>query len=246
VSGSRAEQVDTLRISQVTTLLLIRHGRTTANSKGILAGRNPGIELDRAGREQAQDLADRLRDVPLTHIVTSPLERTVSTAKALVSGRDVKLLRDRRIIECDYGSWSGKKLKTLAKDPLWVSVQAHPSAVTFPDGESMAGAQLRAVAAARAWSARAERETGKHSIVALVSHGDVIKSILADALGMHLDAFQRIVIDPASVSVLTYTPLRPFVSGVNEQGDLGRLIPAPTASSDSAVGGGAGSARAHS
>ena len=143
-----------------------------------------------------------------------------------------------------YGDWSGAELKKLAKDPLWKVVQSHPSAMTFPGegGEAMRDMQTRAVAAVREWNARLDDD----AVYAVVSHGDVIKAVLADALGMHLDQFQRIVVDPASVSVVTYTPLRPFVVRVNDVGsDLGFLAPAKRRSRsrrpfDAAVGGGSG------
>lgn len=230
-------------------MLLIRHGRTTANKAGVLAGWSDGIALDDAGRQQAQDLAARLKDVPITHIVASPLQRTVETAKYLTAGRSLKLRKDRNVGEMHYGDWTGKPLKKLSKDPLWPAVQAHPSSVTFPGGESMAAGQTRAVAAVRSWVATAQAEAGDQAVVAIVSHGDIIKAVLADALGMHLDLFQRIVVDPASLSVISYTALRPFVERVNDCGSsVAALIPAPpaahggkaAASSDAAVGGGAG------
>lgn len=143
--------------------------------------------------------------------------------------------------ECDYGSWTGGELRTLAKDPLWKVVQSHPSAVTFPEGESLAQMQARAVAAIRYWNER----VGPRGIYAVVSHGDIIKSILADALGMHLDQFQRIHVDPASVSVVRYTETRPFVLRTNDVGGDLAGFAAPRRrgrrSSDAAVGGGSGS-----
>lgn len=235
----------------MTTLLLVRHGRTTANADGILAGRATGIGLDSKGIEQAEELALRLKELPITHLISSPLQRTVETAQRIARGRDIRIVRDKRLSECDYGDWTGKPLKQLAKDPLWPVIQTHPSAVTFPDGESMAAAQERAVSACRDWVAQAHRESADKALVAVVSHGDVIKSVLADALGMHLDMFQRIVVDPGSLSVLTYTPLRPFVERINDTGSpvLGLIPPAPSGRkprrsrnrSDAAVGGGAGS-----
>jgi len=232
----------------VTTVLLVRHGRTTANSAGVLAGWTEGVALDDGGRDQVRALALRLRPVPLAAVVTSPLQRCVETTELMLEGRDpVELHRDDRVGEVRYGDWSGRELKKLAKDPLWKVVQAHPSAMTFPGegGEAMRDMQARAVAAVRDWNAR----LGADAVYAVVSHGDVIKSVLADALGMHLDQFQRLVADPASVSVVTYTPLRPFVVRVNDGGgDLSFLAPRTTrsrrrrpTSSDAAVGGGRGS-----
>lgn len=214
----------------MTTVLLVRHGRTTANSAGVLAGWTAGVSLDEAGTQQVADLSRRLSAVPLAAVVTSPLQRCRETAELLLDGRDgVPCHEDDRIGEVRYGDWSGKELKKLAKDPLWKVVQGHPSAMTFPgeDGESMRDMATRAVAAVRDWNAR----LGEDAVYIVVSHGDVIKAVLADALGMHLDQFQRIVVDPASVSIVTYTPLRPFVVRANDGGgDLGFLVPRKTRS----------------
>jgi probable phosphomutase (TIGR03848 family) len=234
----------------VTTVLLIRHGRTTANGAGVLAGWTEGVGLDDAGRGQVQALAERLAALPIAAMVTSPLQRCQETADLLLAGRDgVPREVDERVGEVHYGEWSGRELKKLAKDPLWRVVQSHPSAMTFPgsDGEAMRDMQTRGVAAVREWNAR----LGDDAVYAVISHGDVIKAVLADALGLHLDQFQRIVVDPASVSIVTYTPLRPFVVRLNDSGgDLAFLAPRKgrrrkrpqaEAASDAAVGGGAGS-----
>lgn len=233
----------------MTTVLLIRHGRTTANASGVLAGRTPGVELDERGHAQALALAERLAAVPLAAIVSSPLERTRQTAEALLAGRrDTPLHVEESLTECDYGHWAGRDLKTLAKEPLWRTVQVHPAAAVFPDGEAMAAMSARAVTAIRRWNA----ELGEHATYAVVSHGDLIKAIVADALGMHLDLFQRLQADPCSVSVISYTATRPFVLRLNDTGgDVAALIPPKrrtgrtparkrAAQSDAQPGGGAG------
>ncbi len=230
----------------MTTVLLVRHGRTFANADGVLAGWSPGVHLDDVGRQQASATAARLAAVPLAAVVTSPLERTRETADALLAGREPSppLEIDERVGECRYGDWTGQDLKVLVKDPLWKVVQAHPSAATFPgpEGESMAQMSARAVGAVRDWNAR----LGADATYAIVSHGDVIKAVLADALGMHLDTFQRLQVDPGSVSVVRYTDVRPFVLRSNDVGgDVAGLIPPKRrrrrkASSDAVVGGGAG------
>ncbi len=232
------------------TLILARHGRTTANATGVLAGRSKGVHLDDHGLEQARAAGERLSGLPLAVVVSSPLERCRETARELVRRQETgtpKVSTDRGLLECDYGSWTGRDLKTLAKEPMWKTVQAHPSAAVFPDGESMADMSARAVATVRRWDAAVEAEHGPDAAWVAVSHGDVIKAILADALGIHLDAFQRIVVDPASLSVVRYTPLRPFVMTMNTTaGDLSHLRPAAKkrrsrkVSSDAAVGGGSG------
>ena len=228
----------------MTTVLFIRHGRTKANADGVLAGWTPGVTLDDKGREQAQALGQRLSGVPLAAVVTSPLERTVETTDLMLAsaGLDVPRHPDERVGECRYGDWTGATLKSLAKDPMWKVVQSHPSAAVFPGGEAMSSMQHRAVTAVREWNTR----LGPEAVYAVVSHGDVIKACLADALGMHLDQFQRIAVDPCSVSVVSYSPLRPFIVRTNDGGgDLSWLAAKPKgrrrrASGDAAVGGGAG------
>jgi len=231
------------------TVILVRHGRTTANASGVLAGRSRGVHLDEVGLRQADATGARLAPLPLAAVVTSPLERTRETAKAVAAAQATasRPVPEKGLLECDYGAWSGRELKTLAKEELWRTVQAHPSAAVFPEGESMADMSARAVAAVRRWDARLNEEHGPDALWAAVSHADIIKAVLADALGMHLDAFQRLVVDPASCSVVRYTPLRPFVLSMNTtEGDLGHLKPPAKsrrrrrASSDAAVGGGAG------
>ena len=235
----------------MTTVLLVRHGRTTANGAGVLAGWTEGVGLDDIGRTQVGALAARLAAVPLAAVVSSPLQRCLETADGMLVGHEpVERHLDDRLGEVRYGDWTGGELKKLAKDPLWKVVQSHPSAMTFPGegGEAMRDMQTRAVGAVREWNQR----LGPDAVYVVVSHGDVIKAVLADALGMHLDQFQRLVVDPSSVSVVTYTPLRPFVVRSNDLGsDLGFLVPRKkrsgrkrSASSDAVVGGGAGSAKA--
>lgn len=197
-------------------VFLVRHGRTQANASGILAGWTPGVHLDEQGEAQAKAAADRLSPVRLAAIVSSPLERTVQTAEALALGqrRPSVIELDERLGECRYGEWTNRPLKDLAKTPLWRTVQERPSAVTFPDGESLPEMQARALAAVHDWNAR----LGERATYAMVSHGDVIKAILADALGTHLDQFQRIVVDPASVSVVRYGARGVQVLHVNDRG----------------------------
>jgi len=214
------------------TVFLVRHGRTSANASGVLAGRS-SVALDARGVSQAGAAGRRLRGVPIQAVVTSPLKRTRQTAEALVEQRStsVPIRREPDLQEIDYGSWSGQELAALSKEDLWSVVQRHPSAVTFPDGEAMAAMQHRAMSAIRRWNARYA-----HAYV-VVSHGDVIKAILADALGMHLDQFQRLVIDPGSISAVHYAPERPFVLATNvTSGGLDRLA-RQMRSSDAVVGG---------
>lgn len=224
------------------TVLLVRHGRTAANTSGLLAGRTPGVLLDDVGREQAVRAGERLAGVPLAAVVTSPLERCRETARALLDqqARPLEAIVDDAVTECDYGQWQGRSLGELAKEQLWSVVQNHPAAVVFPGGESLAAMQARAVAAVRRHDAAVEAEHGPAAVWALVSHGDIIKAVLADALGMHLDLFQRLNVGPASVSIVRYGTSRPDVVATNtDAGDLSWLA-ATGPVGDAPVGGGAG------
>jgi len=249
----------------VPTVLLVRHGRTTANASGVLAGWTPGVGLDDTGRGQAEALAARISAAGLAvaRIVSSPLQRCQETA-ALVAEKaapGIPVGFDDRLGECRYGAWTGRKLADLAKEDLWRVVQDQPSGARFPNGEdypgeSMAGMQSRALAAVRQVDGEVAAASGADAIWVAVSHGDVIKAILADAAGAHLDQFQRIQVDPASVSVVRYTSRRPFLLRSNDiGGDLASLLPPPKKpdegdehqpddrqpdDGDAAVGGGAG------
>lgn len=235
------------------TVILVRHGRTSANASGTLAGRLPGVRLDELGRDQAARAGERIAAVPVATVVSSPLERCRETAKAITAAHpsDLRIATDRGITECDYGEWQGRPLKELAKEKLWATVQGQPSAATFPGGESMPAMQARAVAAVRRRDAAVEAEHGAGAVWVAVSHGDIVKALLADALGMHLDLFQRIAVDPASISVIRYTGSRPYVLATNTHaGDLSWLAPPARGRrsrrpADAPVGGGAGPASAH-
>lgn len=230
----------------VTTLLLVRHG-LTALTGPVLAGWTPALSLDERGRAQARAVGERLAPVPLAAVVSSPLDRCLQTAEAITAAHAApidKIEVDERFGEVRYGDWTGRPLKELAEEPLWRVVQAHPSAATFPgpDGESLAAAQHRAVAAVRDWNARVAAEHGPDAAYLVCSHGDIIKAIVADALGLHLDQFQRIEASPASLTVIRYTELRPFVARLNDTGgDVTALLPPPE-TGDTPPGGGEGDA----
>lgn len=235
------------------TVILLRHGRTAANATGRLAGRERGVRLDDSGEDQVARAGERLAAVPLAAIVSSPLERCKQTARAVARAHPAapEIATDRGLLEADYGEWQGRELKELARDRLWRSVQSQPSAVTFPGGESMRTMQARAVEAVRRRDAGLEAEHGEHAVWLAVTHGDIVKCVLADALGMHLDAFQRLAADPASISLIRYTPDRPYVLASNTHaGDLGWLAAKPRGrrrrrSTEAPVGGGAGPATDH-
>ncbi|MGO9353167.1 MAG: histidine phosphatase family protein, partial [Mycobacterium sp.] len=200
------------------TVILLRHGRSTSNTAGVLAGRSEGVDLDDKGREQAAGLIDRIGELPIRAVVSSPMLRCRRTVEPLAEALCLEPLIDDRFSEVDYGEWTGRKIGELAKEPLWSVVQAHPSAAVFPGGEGLAQVQARAVAAVREHDRRLAQEHGGDVLWLACTHGDVIKSVIADAYGIHLDGFQRVTADPASVSVVRYTPLRPFVLHVNHTG----------------------------
>ena len=200
------------------TVILLRHGRSTSNTAYTLAGRSAGVDLDDKGREQAQTVVTRIGGLPVKAIVRSPLLRCANTVAPLAAALGIEPIVDDRIIEVDYGAWTGRKIAELLTEPLWKVVQAHPSAAVFPDGEGLAQVQTRAVAAVRDHDRRLAVEHDGDVLWVACTHGDVIKAVLADALGTHLDSFQRITADPASMSVIRYTDTRPFVLHVNHTG----------------------------
>ena len=231
----------------MSTVVLLRHG-LTAMTGPVLAGHTPALHLDERGQKQAAAAAQRLAGVPLTAVVSSPLDRCLDTAGVVLdvqreAGFTPDWHVDERIVECRYGDWTGRAIKDLAKDPMWKVVQQQPSAAVFPGGESLAHVQARAVEAVRDWDRRLDPD----AVWVACSHGDVIKAIVADALGTHLDQFQRIVIDPCSTSVIRYGDTRPFVIKVNDTGsDLSFLRPPKRRgrrkpAGDATIGGGAGS-----
>ncbi|MGF1428720.1 histidine phosphatase family protein [Kitasatospora sp. LaBMicrA B282] len=232
------------------TLLLVRHGRSTANSAGILAGWTPGVDLDETGRAQAEALVGRLAEVPLALAVSSPLERCRQTLAPLLAARPElgEPTVDDRLGECHYGEWTGRPLQELALEPLWRTVQDHASAAAFPGGESLRALSHRTVAAVREWDEKIAAEHGPDAVWIACTHGDVIKAIVADALGLHLDHFQRINVDPCTVTAIRYTPLRPFLLRLGDTGDARglrpRVHPAPAggepAAGDAVVGGATG------
>jgi probable phosphomutase (TIGR03848 family) len=200
------------------TVILLRHGRSTSNTTNTLAGRSEGVELDDKGREQAQALVERIGSLPIRAVVRSPLLRCRLTVEPLAAALGLEPIVDERLSEVDYGQWTGRKIGDLVSEPLWAVVQQQPSAAVFPDGEGLAQVQARAVSAVREHDRRLAEENEGDTLWVACSHGDVIKAVIADALGAHLDSFQRISADPASMSVIRYTPLRPFVVHVNHTG----------------------------
>jgi len=185
----------------MTVILLVRHGENEWVKKGRLAGWIPGVHLNEKGQEQAVNAAARLAHIAITAVYSSPVTRCLETARPIADIFDLPIQPLEAIGEVRYGKWEGKKIKKLAKKPEWYIVQHFPSRHHFPAGESLREVQNRAVTALEALSQQHEKET-----IVVVSHADVIKMVLAHYLGVHLDLFQRIVISPASVSVIELTP----------------------------------------
>ncbi|MDT5360345.1 MAG: hypothetical protein QOC69_2107 [Mycobacterium sp.] len=221
------------------TVILLRHGRSTSNTAHTLAGRSEGIDLDEKGLEQAQGIVERIGSLPVKAIVRSPLLRCERTVAPLAAALGLDPVVEERLSEVDYGQWTGRKIGELFKEPLWAVVQQQPSAAVFPDGEGLARVQARAVEAVREHDQRLAAEHDADVLWVACTHGDVIKAVVADALGTHLDSFQRITADPASMSVIRYTSVRPFVMHVNHTGAAltAALLAKPEPSGDAVVGG---------
>ena len=210
----------------MTTLLLVRHATTAATGRRL--GGRTQASLDERGRGQAEAAAERLADVPLKAVYASPLARTAETAEILARTHRLKVRHDEGLLEVEYGRWTDRPLKPLTRTKLWPVIQRRPSLVAFPDGETIRAAQLRAVDALEALVARHRRD-----VIAAVSHADVIKAVVAFYLGQPLDLFQRVVISPASVTVLALEPGgQPTLLRLNDDGPLRRdaFAPAPAAS----------------
>lgn len=204
----------------ITMILLVRHGQTPTT--GInLPGRAKGLHLSDVGQAQAAAVAERLDAIKtIDAIYASPLERARETAMPLAKRRKQVVRIEKGLLECDFGDWTGGALKDLAKKPEWATVQRYPSGFRFPNGESFTEMQSRIVGALA--KLRAKHEGG---VVVAVSHADPIKAAVADALGTHLDLFQRITISTCSVTAIAYGPMGPHVLTVNDTGALGKLAP---------------------
>lgn len=192
-------------------LVLVRHGRSSANSAGVLAGRAEGVHLDEVGRAQAESLVEKFQGAPITHIVGSPMVRCRETAEALCIDRRLGYTVREELNEVEYGLWSGRKLSELSEEPLWSAIQKRPTSVTFPGGEAMADLFERTTSFVEAMRSHAEED-----VVVAFSHGDVIKAIISHAYAIPADEFQRIMVDPASVSILRLTLESTFVVRVND------------------------------
>lgn len=208
-------------------IVLLRHAHSTANLKNILAGRTPGVALSAKGEKQAEKLITRIGPTRFDVIAVSPIARCSQTISPWFShhGKEKEPIIEDGLSEVDYGDWSGKSLATLRRQKLWKVVQDHPSQMIFPNGESLLEMQTRALASFY----RVEKVKGKNARL-IVSHGDVIKAIVAHVLGMHLDQFQRLVIDPASITIIdTDDGVSRLVTFNDQNGSLTNEVSAATA-----------------
>ncbi len=200
-------------------LFLIRHAQNDYVRSGILAGWTPGVHLNDEGRRQAEALGERLADAKFQAVYSSPLERAVETAEAIITHHaEIELQVENDLGEVHYGDWQGKRLRKLARTRLWQVVQNYPSGARFPNGECLREMQFRVVGALERI---AEQNPG--STVAVVSHSDVIKAVVAHYCGMHLDLFQRIIISPASISIIALERLGPRIVRLNDTSHLDNL-----------------------
>ncbi len=193
----------------MTQLFLVRHAVTSHTGKK-LTGWMDGVSLSEEGVEEAELLADLLAKVPLKAVYSSPIQRTLETARPIAARHDLQVRTTRKLGEVEYGKWTNRPIKVLARTKLWGRVQRWPSGVRFPEGETLREVQVRAVD-------EVERIAEEHpnDAICCVSHADVIKLVVAHYLGLHIDLFQRLVIGPASVSVLTLSDYGPMVVSVN-------------------------------
>ena len=202
------------------TFVLVRHGLTATTGK-VLPGRAPGLHLSDEGRRQAEATAKRIAELAkVAAVYASPLERAHETAEPIAAARKLKLRTEPGLLECDFGEWTGKRLTALSKKKEWAIVQNRPSSFRFPEGESLREMQGRMT---ETLSQLARRHAGRTAV--LVSHADPIKAVVVEAMGAHLDSYQRVVISPCSITVIAWHSLRPTLLSVNSTDHLGTALP---------------------
>lgn len=183
----------------MTLMYLIRHGHNEYVEKGKLAGRLPGVHLSERGHAQAEKLALLLADAKLKALYASPLDRTMETAEPIARAAGLKVIPNQGLLEMDCGTWEGKSLKSLRIRKLWPVIQSAPSLARFPEGESFSEAQARIIAELEKLR---QKHHQKKAVIACVFHSDPIKLAVAHYLGLPLDMFQKIVVEPASINIL--------------------------------------------
>jgi len=194
----------------MTTLYLIRHGENDFMRQRKLAGWLPGVHLNDRGHAQAEALVPLFQGVHLDALYSSPLERTMESAAPLARVHHMAVQRRAGLGETRFGRWEGQSISRLRRLKLWSQMQATPSLVTFPDGESPRETQARVIG-------ELEQILSRHSgAVACFSHADPIRLALAYFLGLPLDLFQRVSIEPASISTLLIQDGRVRVQSIND------------------------------
>lgn len=210
---------------------LVRHGRTTANKSGVLAGRTKGVLLDSEGLNQVLKTSFVLSDIKFKKAFSSPMERCITTAEIILKNNSskTKLQISDNLNECNYGKWTNKKLKDLRKDKMWKDVQKNPSKVTFPAGESF----VEILERFKKFINKEVSKIGKNDNLLIVSHGDPIRLYLAHSLGLDFDNFQNVIVDPSSISIVDIFNKNTIVNSINN-----RIHSFSKSNSD--LGGGAG------
>ncbi|MCY3709986.1 MAG: MSMEG_4193 family putative phosphomutase [Caldilineaceae bacterium] len=211
--GQADDERDEKAPPRPTYLFLIRHGENEWTERGALAGRTPSVPLNEKGKEQAQQIAERLKDQPISAVYSSPLLRCLETAQPLAAALDLSVSVEPGILEVDYGEWRGGELKELSKRPEWRLVQVFPGGFRFPGGETLREVQNRVITTL-------ERIRTEHTgeVVAVFAHGDVLRTSLAYYLGTPLDLFQRIQISTASISLVVFHRFGPSILAMNDSG----------------------------
>lgn len=221
----------------MTTIYLVRHARSTANKTGKLAGRTPNVKLDEIGLAQAEALGKHFSQYKIDQIISSPLERCLQTAQHIQKdqARNISMQKNEIFNECDYGSWSNRKISDLSKLDLWKTIQRNPSQVRFPKGESMLEMSFRVIKGL----GEIVKDLKKPKNLVIVSHADPIKALLAHLLGMHLDNFQRIIISPAAINKIKYSQAGFSIEAINDTAHLNGINSESKAPKGAVLGGGA-------
>ena len=222
-----------MRVQKPATIYLLRHGHSTANAKSILAGRDASVSLSPRGIEQAQAVMHELGERKFAKIYSSPMPRCLETLRPLAGKSKLKIEKDDGLIEMEYGDWSGKKLLALSRKKMWSEIQARPSLVRFPNGESFLEMQGRALESVKSLAIPGAE-------ILVCSHGDVIKAIIAGLVGLHLDNFQRLTIDPTSITVVDLFAESAQIRLMNSTSHLKESKGLSTGSSKLNLGGGSG------
>jgi probable phosphoglycerate mutase len=222
-----------MRVQKPATIYLLRHGHSTANAKSILAGRDASVSLSPRGVEQAQAVMHDLGERKFAKIYSSPMPRCLETLRPLAGKSKLTIEKDAGLIEMEYGDWSGKKLLALSRKKMWSEIQARPSLVRFPNGESFLEMQGRALESVKSLAIPGAE-------ILVCSHGDVIKAIVAGLVGLHLDNFQRLTIDPASITVIDLFADSAQIRLMNSTVHLKESNSLSTGSSKLNLGGGSG------